>query len=279
MLSIAALAIGYVVPPGKAVGPVDTLTSGLASITRLPYGTDVAQPLRTAAVGSIAEPQLTLYEFEACPFCRRVREMVTYLDLSVVVKPCGRESRHREEVKALAAGEKIRFPYLVDETAGVSLFESEDICKHLLKEYGAPRGVTALPAPPLESLGDDYFLKSTLVTGWMPSVFRFGRGAAVEDSARAISAPAAPLVLYNYEGNQFCRLVREALCELDLPYEARGTAKGSPRREALQELSGKTTAPYLVDPNAGVQMGESADIVAYLWETYGGFVPPPEPDA
>ena len=77
------------------------------------------------------------------------------------------------------------------------------------------------------------------------------------------------LVLYNYEGNQFCRLVREALCELDIAYEMRSTGKGSPRREELRGLSGKTFAPFLVDPNTGTQMGESADIVEYLWTTYG----------
>ena len=63
--------------------------------------------------------------------------------------------------------------------------------------------------------------------------------------------------------------VREVLVELDLPYELRSTGKGSPRREELRALSGKTTAPYLVDEATGTKMPESADIVAYLYETYG----------
>ena len=71
-------------------------------------------------------------------------------------------------------------------------------------------------------------------------------------------------------GNQFCRLVREVLCELDLPYEVRSTGKGSLRRQELQEASGSTTAPFLVDANTGMSMGESADIVQYLIDTYGG---------
>ena len=33
--------------------------------------------------------------------------------------------------------------------------------------------------------------------------------------------------------------------------------------------SGKMQVPYLVDPNAGTEMFESADILAYLEETYG----------
>ena len=63
--------------------------------------------------------------------------------------------------------------------------------------------------------------------------------------------------------------MREVLCELDLPYELRSTGKGSARREELRLLSGKTTAPFIVDANTGTAMGESADIVAYLWEEYG----------
>ena len=38
--------------------------------------------------------------------------------------------------------------------------------------------------------------------------------------------------------------------------------------EELLEVAGATTAPYLVDPNTGVSMGESADICAYLLRTY-----------
>jgi glutathione S-transferase len=49
-----------------------------------------------------------------------------------------------------------------------------------------------------------------------------------------------------------------------------GAGKGSPRRDELYALSGSTVAPYLVDPNHETSMGESADIVEYLWKQYGG---------
>jgi glutathione S-transferase len=45
--------------------------------------------------------------------------------------------------------------------------------------------------------------------------------------------------------------------------------KGSPRREAFVERSGKMMVPYLADPNTAVEMFESEDIVTYLDETYG----------
>ena len=46
-------------------------------------------------------------------------------------------------------------------------------------------------------------------------------------------------------------------------------AKCSPSRDAFVERSGKMMVPYLVDPNTGVAMFESADIVKYLFDTYG----------
>ena len=53
----------------RRVGPLDTLTSGLASIARLPYGTTVAEELQPVGAAGARPPaeQLRLYEFEACP--------------------------------------------------------------------------------------------------------------------------------------------------------------------------------------------------------------------
>ncbi|MDP3212559.1 MAG: glutathione S-transferase N-terminal domain-containing protein, partial [Deltaproteobacteria bacterium] len=46
-------------------------------------------------------------------------------------------------------------------------------------------------------------------------------------------------------------------------------AKGSPKRAAFEAMSGRMMVPYLIDPNTGASMFESAAIVAYLRETYG----------
>jgi len=80
--------------------------------------------------------------------------------------------------------------------------------------------------------------------------------------------PPKLLKLYNYDGNQFARLVREVLCELEIPYLLVSCGKGSPQREDLKAICGKTTVPFLVDPNTGVEMGDSAAIVEYLYKTY-----------
>ncbi len=86
-------------------------------------------------------------------------------------------------------------------------------------------------------------------------------------------APVKPkkmLQLYDIENCPYCRLVREALTELDIDVEIYPCPKGGERfRPELAERGGKAQFPYLVDPNNGVEMYESLDIVAYLFETYG----------
>ena len=105
------------------------------------------------------------------------------------------------------------------------------------------------------------------MTGWMPTLLRAGRGMSRFE--RAAVPPAELLVLYSYENNQFCRLVREALCELELPYRLVNAGKGSgAARAELLEVSGATRCPFLVDPNTGATMTDSAVIMDYLFTTY-----------
>ena len=63
--------------------------------------------------------------------------------------------------------------------------------------------------------------------------------------------------------------MREALCELELPHVWKSCARGSPKRQELFDKTGGTMQlPFLEDPNSGVSMFESAEIVDYLKETY-----------
>jgi glutathione S-transferase len=78
-------------------------------------------------------------------------------------------------------------------------------------------------------------------------------------------------------GNQFCRLVREVFTELDLVYELKSAGKLSPRRNELADITGGSSqCPYLIDPNTGIKMAESKDIIQYLYKTYALFTPPDE---
>ena len=110
-------------------------------------------------------------------------------------------------------------------------------------------------------------VKETLlnVASYIPAILRAGRGTSIcsaVSSKLSPPRPAQPLILYSYEGNQFCRLVREVLTELDITYELRSAGKGSPRREELAKLTGGSSqCPYLIDHNTDIQMPESKDIV------------------
>jgi glutathione S-transferase len=225
---------------------LDVATSVLATVARLGYAEAVG-PL-----GPRPEKPLELYEFEGCPFCRKVREALTVLDLEALIHPCPKGGpRFRETVKQ--RGGKYQFPYLVDPNTTTAMYESDAIDRYLFERYGAGT------VPLLLSLGP-----VTDVTAFAASAVRFGRGVRY----RRAKAPDRPLELYSYEGSPFCRLVREALCELEIPYLLHNVARRSPGREAFIARSGKMQVPYVVDPNTNVAMFESADIVRYLDETY-----------
>lgn len=82
--------------------------------------------------------------------------------------------------------------------------------------------------------------------------------------------PVELLQLYDIENCPYCRLVREALTELDLDALILPCPKNGERfRPELIERGGKAQFPYLIDPNTGVEMYESLEIVTYLFETYG----------
>jgi glutathione S-transferase len=225
---------------------VDVCTSVASTLLRGGSGS------RVGTLGPRPEKTLEIYEFEACPFCRKVREALSILDLEADVRPCPKNGpRYREVVRQ--RGGKTQFPYLVDPNAGVEMYESDDIVSYLFDRYGDGRVPLALSAPVLRDLS------STLA-----GLPRFGRGSRY----RKARQPDRDLELYSFEASPFCRLVREELCALEIPYRLHNVAKGSPNRKAFVARSGRMMVPYLVDPNTDTAMFESADIVRYLDRTY-----------
>jgi glutathione S-transferase len=225
---------------------LDVASSVAATLARLGAG------LRVGSVGRRPQELLELYEFEGCPYCRKVREALSQLDLDARIFPCPKNGpRFREEVKA--KGGKAQFPYLVDPNSGKAMYESNDIVRHLFTEYGDGRVPALLAAGPLTDVG------AMLASGLRP-----GRGIRY----RPARAPEQPLELWSFEASPFCRIVRETLSSLELPYRLHNVAKGSARRAAFVERAGRMLVPYLADPNTGAEMFESADIVAYLERSY-----------
>mgnify|MGYP000679598021 CR=1 FL=1 len=225
---------------------LDLASSYAVSVARAGSG------MAVGALGARPERPLELYEFEACPFCRKAREALSILDLDAVVYPCPKGGqRFRPQVEK--RGGKAQFPWLVDPNAGVEMYESDDIVRHLFTRYGDGRVPWSLALAPL-----------TLVSGAVASICRPLSGVRVRPSR----APERPLELWSFEASPYCRIVRDALCTLEIPYLLHNVAKGSPRRAAFVARAGKMQVPYLHDPNSGRSLFESADIVAYLDETY-----------
>lgn len=226
---------------------LDVATSVGASAARIFSGAWVGE------LGPRPSRPLELYEFEACPFCRKVREALSILDLESFIYPCPKGgTRYRDEV--VRWGGRAMFPWLHDPNTGVRMYESSDIVRYLFAKYGTGS------APLLLRLGPVTAAQSSLASAWRPL-----RGVRAVPSKR----PAHPLELWSFEASPYCRLAREALCELELPYLLHNVAHGSPSRKAFIERSGKMQVPYLYDPNTGKAMFESADIVRYLHATYG----------
>jgi glutathione S-transferase len=243
---------------------------GSLATTALRLGAGVSTRPREARPKLLFE----LYEFEGCPFCRIVREALTELDLDAMVRPCPKGGT-RFRPKLMEIGGKAQFPYLVDPNTGNAMYESADIVAYLFETYGDGKVPLRWQAAGLQQLF------SALAGMW-----RFGAGR----DARPSKAPQQPLELYSFEASPFARLVRERLCELELPYVLRSVGRSTAtdwlppgvrdalhieatpqtlNRQVLLKRAGRITVPYLVDPNCGVEMGESAEILEHLQSQYG----------
>ncbi len=225
---------------------IDLATSFAASLARLGAG------LSVGPTGRRPEQLLEIWEFEGCPYCKKVREALSMLDLDARIHPCPKGGpRFRPEL--IERGGKAQFPYLLDPNTGAEMYESDDIVRYLFETYGEGRVPLSLAAGPLTEL-----------SAGLASALRAGRGTFY----RSAKAPGRPLELYSFEASPFSRIVREELSRLELPYVLHNVAKGSPRRDAFVSRSGRMMVPYLIDPNTDTELFESADIVNYLRDTY-----------
>ncbi len=244
-----------------------SLIGGGHGMQGTPYPKQPSKPIR-------------LYEMEGCPYCRRVREVVSCLNLDVEIYPCPKNgTRYRPEAEKLSG--KAQFPLMVDTNTGTTLLESQAIIDHLFLHYGntgkTPSTWQHLPEREIKgTLG-------SLVSGM--------RGLKAKSTNSERKQPEQNLELWSFEASPFSRLVRERLCELELPYVLHNVAKerwqdmgpavmrfkpgkylplaGGKREKLYGTTMSKMQVPYLVDPNTGIKLYESRDILAYLDQTYG----------
>mmetsp|Transcript_30099 Transcript_30099/g.76273 ORF Transcript_30099/g.76273 Transcript_30099/m.76273 type:complete len:339 (-) Transcript_30099:267-1283(-) len=99
-----------------------------------------------------------------------------------------------------------------------------------------------------------------------------GAGYMLKETSEvaAYPRPAKPIELYEFQGCPFCAKVRYAAALLDLDI----LFKPCPRESTVNRpfvigKGGKSQFPYMIDPNTGTEMYESADIIRYLYKNYG----------
>lgn len=236
------------------------------------------------------EQALVLYEYEACPYSRRVREVMTLLNLDFESRPSPYKGHvYRDELKELAG--KVQVPFLIDENfeegkKGNKILDSQAIIDHLFVNY-SPKGFTP----------DKYQRQSkkdqASLANKAASVTSMLRGVKADHPKmnQARGKPKQTLHLYGFEASPFCRLVREKLTELEVGYVNHNVAreqiqdigafgfhltvgeyqpiKGGKRDRLMNaELNGKLLFPYLIDPNTHIKMYESKDIIDYLETNY-----------
>lgn len=204
-------------------------------------------------LGPRPKEPIIMYEFEGCPYCKKVREVITLLDLEVLFYPCPKGGP-TYRLKAKALGGKTQFPYMVDPNTGTSMYESSDIIEYLYSNYG-----------PQED-GESKRVSANMLALSLSSLFRAGKGTRYEETAAP--TPKKPLIYWGYEVSPFCKIVRERLVELELPHIQKTCGRGSSRRNELVEKTGRFQVPYLEDPNTGVNLFESSDIIDYLNDKY-----------
>lgn len=214
-----------------ALEPIQLLFSVAATLTRVWAG----WPGRAAR--RMPEQALILYEFEGCPFCRIARESITSLRLPVEIRPCPKGGRRfRPLVREM--GGKAQFPYLVDPNTDLRMYESADIVRYLHRTYGERRAPISLLFGPLNV---QLSALSLLLRPW----------AGIRCRHRSVEI-ARPLEMSGAEADPRVRLLRELLCELEIPYVLRpGLAVG------------------LSDPNTSRTLDGSFAARQYLLERYG----------
>ncbi|CAL5219441.1 g1272 [Coccomyxa viridis] len=229
---------------------INVATAGVNAFVRLGSGAFVSGKL--AEFRKRPKEAIILYEFDGCPFCRKVREACSLLDLDVLFYPCPKDGPNfRPKAKAMSG--KGQFPFLVDPNTGKQMLESDAIINYLWNEYGDGQVPIQFKLGPL-----------TTISIGVGLLARGGRGT----SYRKSNLPKEPIEIWGYEASPFVKLAREVLTELELPHLYHSVARNSPKRPLLTEKWGSFQVPYIEDPNTGTAMFESSKIIEYLNDTY-----------
>ena len=207
----------------------------------------------------LTETTLELHVVENDSSCRLVREVLSILDLAYVCKPC----RRRVDTSGLLASQNMEgnsqaVPCLRDSrNAGIERFGADDIIQYLYEEY-----LDGAKPPFLVSFIGSFSKTESFET--RAATTRYCSSSPCVQNASV----KQPVVFWAYEASPFCAIVRKILHELEIVHIVLPCARGSPRRTTLYRRTGSFQVPFLEDPNTGVSLFESKDIVEYLKSVY-----------
>eukprot|EP01038_Epipyxis_sp_PR26KG_P004833 gene4833-6773_t len=200
---------------------------------------------------------IVIYESEGSDECKKVREACSMLDLTIEYRPCPGALYGYSDLQATITFGNREVPFMVDINPKMyrpQLFGSEEIIKHLFNTYGP--GESAIPGS-LKGKG-----------GGLGGLFKGGKGSKIQANARPDVTKLKPITIYGWEGISYVKAVRDKMSELGLAHILINCGNGSLNRDKLAKKTGVFQVPYISDPNTGIEMFESAEIIKYLEKTY-----------
>jgi len=255
----------YKIQEGQALkvssGAFGSILTGFLGTFGHGYSFDIASQKETNKASELKRPEkaIEIYEFQGCPFCRKVRVAVSVLELDVLFKPCP-SGGTRWRPQAVEKGGKSQFPFMVDPNTGTEMYESDEIVKYLFENYG----------PGAENIPLAFAIRNNLLLNGIGLIPRNLLGSANKARPSSGQKPVPkPLSLWGFETSPFVVLVKEVLCELEIPYTQYSCPRGSAKRQELKQRKNRFQVPYIEDPNTGAELFESGAIVDYLTSVYG----------
>jgi hypothetical protein len=247
---------------------LNLISSSITSSLRLWNGTWGDLPSKIPA------HELLLFDREDDSDCRLVREVLTVLNLDVTIYPCPVDGQRFAARRKKLAPKAPSGPLLHDLTSGFVLHSAAHIVPYLFEQYAGQ-------AVPLR-------LRPSLLNSLNSRLASLAR-SPFAIRAKTSKAPKKLLTLYSFESSPYSRPVRERLCALEIPYHLINLGKmqwadmgpatfrlvpgaykplADSKRAAFLAQYGRVQVPFLIDPNTGMEMFESQNIVKYLDKNY-----------
>jgi glutaredoxin len=154
-----------------------------------------------------------------------------------------------------------QLPYLFDEGAGKKIAGGDSVVDYLWENYSPPGSYKPLMY---------YIPIANEALLWLSTHLRLGlRKTGAMQTPSRFPQDGKPLQLWSCEPCPHCRLVRETLSTLEIPYVLYNSAKGSKKLQALRaRVDINVKLPYLEDSNSDFLASGSSEIISHLKKTY-----------